>query len=525
MIAVLMIYAAAVSALLFGAALALEFFARAIGAPTRSVWAITMVSSACLSVAALARPVSPRTSVLVNSDFSLQNRINPMRPVQPPKVRWIFAAGGRPENRLLALEQSAMAQLERATTVGARRFARFDIPLAALWALSSLLCFAHFAVGAARVRRAGRALGPGIVGRERVLVSRDLGPALLGAVRSRIVVPEWVLTLPDDEQRLIVAHERSHRDAFDPVLALAAALLVALQPWNAALWAVLSRLRLAIEADCDRRVLRGDIDGREAHRYGELLLGVYQRSVNGIAPTLAFVERRSSLETRILRLTRGRPSAASLTSVAAITVAVLAIATACALPRPARRVEPTTATDRVMPRPEWQASINFSNATSAPVRRHALCGSASPPQEHCSADGDIVVRAVDDRHVIVGVLEGDARATTDPVDHLFLVTAYEPLAGLQVRVFLASHFEYSRGTLRVSDPRGQGETLVFTAGRDTIEHSRETPPARRFTNLSMSQYIGHSLTLAMIPSLTRAPSCQPADHVCYSIDRINALFP
>jgi hypothetical protein len=163
---------------------------------------------------------------------------------------------------------------------------------------------------------------------------------------------------------------------------------------------------------------------------------------------------------------------------------------------------------------------------SVPVTfQHHLCGSESRGQELCSADGDIVVRAVDDRHVIVGVLEGDGRLVNDPVDHLFLVTAYQPIAGLQSRVFFASHFEYSQGTLRISNPRGQPKLFVFAVGRDTIDHSSETPTTSAFMNLSISQYVGHPLTLAMIPLLTQAPSCEPADHLCYAIDRTTIVFP
>jgi beta-lactamase regulating signal transducer with metallopeptidase domain len=573
MIAVLIIYAAAVSALLFGAAVALEFFVRAIGAPTRFVWAAAMTASACLSFAVIQRSTSRPASAPVHRDRLVRDHgAIPLLVVRRSMGRWAFAAAAKPENRWLALERSATAQLERTAGAEAQRLTRFDIPLVALWALGSLLCFMRFAIGAVRVRRARRSLGHSVVANEHVLVSRDLGPALLGAVRSRIVVPEWVLALPADEQRLIVAHEKSHRDALDPALALLATILAALQPWNAALWAALSRLRLAIEADCDRRVVPDDIDGREAHRYGELLLCVYQRCVNGVAPTLAFVERRSSLETRILRLTRSRPRAASFASVAAMGFAVLAVATACAIPRPALRVETTAPTYRISAlRPEWQASIGGSTSATHPapmvnevssralsvpnmppvaaisldahdespmhvratsitpivsgIRQHQLCRSESRGQELCSADGDIVVRAVDDRHVIVGVLEGDGRSINDPVDHLFLITAYQPIAGLQSRVFFASHFEYSRGMLRIFNPRGQPKLFVFAVGGDTIDDSSDTPPASGFRNLSISQYVGHPLTLAMIPLLTRAPSCEPADHVCYAIDRITIGFP
>src|SRR6185503_3182437 len=113
-------------------------------------------------------------------------------------------------------------------------------------------------------------------------------PALLGVLRSRIVLPEWVLQLPARERDAILAHERNHAAAHDPAMLVAAVLVVALQPWNVALWALLARLHTAIEADCDRRVLdaMADCDGRW---YGRLLISVYERTTPGLSLTMGMV--------------------------------------------------------------------------------------------------------------------------------------------------------------------------------------------------------------------------------------------
>src|SRR5207237_268990 len=69
-----------------------------------------------------------------------------------------------------------------------------------------------------------------------VLVSDDVGPAVAGLWRPRIVLPEWALRLTDAERRLMLAHEDEHVRARDPWLLAAAAALVLLAPWNLMLW-------------------------------------------------------------------------------------------------------------------------------------------------------------------------------------------------------------------------------------------------------------------------------------------------
>src|SRR6185369_4702071 len=43
-----------------------------------------------------------------------------------------------------------------------------------------------------------------------VLISPDVGPAVVGVVDPVIVLPKWVPTLSDSEQALILAHESAH---------------------------------------------------------------------------------------------------------------------------------------------------------------------------------------------------------------------------------------------------------------------------------------------------------------------------
>jgi hypothetical protein len=89
-----------------------------------------------------------------------------------------------------------------------------------------------------------------------VAVSEGVGPAVLGILSPRIVVPRWLLEEAAQRRSAVLAHESEHLRAHDGRLLLAALLLVALLPWNLPLRWLWRRLRLAIEVDCDARVVR-----------------------------------------------------------------------------------------------------------------------------------------------------------------------------------------------------------------------------------------------------------------------------
>jgi hypothetical protein len=130
----------------------------------------------------------------------------------------------------------------------------------------------------------------------------------------------------------MLAHEREHVRARDPLLLHAATVTVLAMPWNVAAWWLLRRVRLAVELDCDARVLGS---GRDARIYGTLLLSVCERRVRG-APLLApaLLERTSSLSRRILAMHPHRPrfprARASLCGAAAMAL----VALACEAPSP-----------------------------------------------------------------------------------------------------------------------------------------------------------------------------------------------
>jgi hypothetical protein len=129
-----------------------------------------------------------------------------------------------------------------------------------------------------------------------VYVARDTGPAVVGILRPRIVIPAWILRAPPAQQAMVIAHERSHVEAGDQRLLAAALCVLVCMPWNVPLWWQLRRLRNAIEIDCDARVLA---HGHSAADYGEVLLAVGQRQSVFIGAVAAMSERVSFLEQRI----------------------------------------------------------------------------------------------------------------------------------------------------------------------------------------------------------------------------------
>jgi TonB family protein len=196
------------------------------------------------------------------------------------------------------------------------------------WAGASVALLLHLAMSALRIRAEGRRWHRREVDGVAVLVSEATGPAALGLFRGRVVLPEWALTLEEGLRRLLVLHEAEHVRAKDPQLAVAGLVTCALMPWNPVLWWQLSRLRLAIEMDCDARVL-----GRAGDRasYGSLLLEVGQRRARlavGLAESGSMLERRIRM---ITKTTTGRRTIRAL-GLGALSALVLAVA--CETPPP-----------------------------------------------------------------------------------------------------------------------------------------------------------------------------------------------
>src|SRR5262249_57068837 len=102
-------------------------------------------------------------------------------------------------------------------------------------------------------------------------------------------------------------------------------------PWSAALWFMARRLRLAIEIDCDARVIGV---GEPAEEYGLFLVAVGERRVHGLFLAASLAERRSSLERRICAMTVLRPRHPLPASIPFAALALGAAALAAQTPTP-----------------------------------------------------------------------------------------------------------------------------------------------------------------------------------------------
>ena len=176
-----------------------------------------------------------------------------------------------------------------------------------VWLFSSVLLLVLGVVSMGRVsylvRRAktSRAAldGPAVVDGVPVVLTESLGPATVGLLRSRVVVPRWVLALPGVQRGYVLRHEEEHRRANDSRVLFLASLPLLLLPWSLPLWWQLRRLQLAIEMDCDNRVVAALGDARA---YGSLLLKVAEAGSRGPRLQPAFLGGVGTLERRLTRL-------------------------------------------------------------------------------------------------------------------------------------------------------------------------------------------------------------------------------
>ena len=297
-------YAVMVSLLLSGAAFAAERAARMWGAGTRGIWATaivaslllpTVISSISIELPNIFTPAETRAPIVLRDAAKVRlappdwivRHAAPMVSALPAdpnpliKRAWLATSGAM----LLALAASAIA-----LTVRKRRWPTLRIDGADVY------------------------------------VTPDAGPAVVGLLAPRIVLPVWLTKAPEKTLALVIAHEKEHLAARDPQLLSVALCLLVLMPWNLPLWWQLRRLRQAIEVDCDARVLKA---GHDLRHYGEALLDVGQHQSGYIGAVAAMAESRSFLEQRIgiMLAAPGRWSRAGAALLAGMALCMVAGAT------------------------------------------------------------------------------------------------------------------------------------------------------------------------------------------------------
>jgi hypothetical protein len=320
-----MAYAVAVTLALGLAAAAAERGFRLADGQARGAWVAAVAGAMVLPAAGyLVGPVSPLSDVLAAVGASGSPRTGDAGGSGLTALLASVFAGGGSEPAGSAGSGPAAVARELAVSL--------EGPLLLLWGLLSAILGARLTVGWWRACRRPGWRRERIDGRP-VLVAPDVGPALVGLLRTEVVVPEWFREISPDLRELALRHEEEHRRAGDPWLALGAELALVLMPWNPALHWTVRRLRRAIELDCDQRIVRDGVDRR---RYGRLLVAVGGRSGGGrgLGRAVALTEGTTELERRVTMLRSKEESWKGLRMAGAAGLAVAALALACETPVP-----------------------------------------------------------------------------------------------------------------------------------------------------------------------------------------------
>lgn len=281
------------------AAVTAEAGLRAYGRPARWIWMLVLVGSIGL----------------------------PFLDVVAPDLELVRAGGSAVGKLVTGPEPLVLPSVVASIAAPQPWSARLDAPLTAVWCTATVGLLFLFLATVYRLARERRAWQRVRLGGVTAWLSGDVGPAVVGIAASSIVVPAWVLELDGGFQRLIAIHEGEHLRAGDLRIMIAGLLLVLLAPWNPLLWWQLRRLRLAVEVDCDGRVLRRGVG---VMAYSSLLLEVGGRSARHHLPALAFLKKTSTLARRIHLMTwkpRMRFGRAVGAAALAITFAALACET------------------------------------------------------------------------------------------------------------------------------------------------------------------------------------------------------
>ena len=350
MLASWLLYSIVTSALVTVAGVAAELLLAAWRGPRRGVWLAAIILAIGVPILVAFRK-APRADE---------------RSVSPPLMADTHAS---------VVTNTILPRLVRARDDRAGRVtvAVSDRRIVQIWGACSALLLALLLAGLVRLHRQARSWRLTLVDGCDVLVSPEVGPAVVGFIRPRIVLPAWSLSLDASARSLILRHEREHIRARDPSLLFFAALSITMLPWNVALWFMARRLMLAVELDCDQRVLRTNASVRE---YGLLLLEMAsQRAARGLLLGASLLQPRRFLARRIhamVTLDTHRPrliTLALITSIVTLTVA----ATRVPRPAPLRMSEART-------RALSSVIAHVAVGTSSPAEKVARPRAAATPR-------------------------------------------------------------------------------------------------------------------------------------------------
>lgn len=292
-----MAYALAVACVLALAALVTDRLCSQLRWPRRGAWLAALVTSLALPAYAIWLAPNEDGTAVLSLPFSID--IDPG--IVPAELR---AVAGAMDGAWLRWPD----------------WAALDSLLVGIWVGGSVVTMLLLAAASLRLGALVRRSAPAAFGAGDSVVSERLGPAVVGFLHPRIVVPRWIADGDPALRALVLRHERAHVAARDHLILLGGLLTVALAPWNVALWWQLRRLRAAIEIDCDARVVAS---GTDAAAYSEALLTVRQHSAAAPIGAVTLTEPMSEIERRIRTMivgatTLSRPKLACNAALAAL---------------------------------------------------------------------------------------------------------------------------------------------------------------------------------------------------------------
>src|SRR6201991_250719 len=300
-------YVLVVGVLLSLSALIAEHAARQRRRAKRWIWLITMVASLLLPL------------IVANVTVQVPNLISQGSEHKPIVLREATSV------------HLPMAMLELGIEGATMTPSRLETVFHWTWFATSLVVLAGLVLSGGLLYWRKRSWTQGTLCDRPVLIAPDAGPAVVGLLRPRIVIPTWLLQESTERQRFVLAHEQAHLDAAAPhVLTVALCLLVAM-PWNLPLWWQFHRLRRAIVVDCDARVLRS---GSPVTGYCETLIQVGQNQSRSIGAVVAMSESGSFLEQRIKLMLLKPGKWARLSALAMIGVSLSMVAFAAQVTPP-----------------------------------------------------------------------------------------------------------------------------------------------------------------------------------------------
>lgn len=322
MIATWAAYAALMGCLVAAAACALDAACRLVALPGRWVWSGALVLTVALTALAPYRGTTPTSQA---PDVFAPHALATQATGDAGSVerlittfRHLRGAIAKPIVRVIAAAQHTVpASLEHA--------------LALLWLAVSTVTAVIFAAAYARMHRARRSWPRTELHGIRVRLAPASGPAVVGLATPEIVIPRWLLRCELDAQRLVLAHEQEHLRSRDPLLLALGCGLAVLIPWHPAVWWMMARLRLAVELDCDARVLRL---GAATRSYGLLLIEMAGRGPALRLGVPALVDGSTHLQRRLVAMTSHRPQFAHAYGGALAVGAFMVLLVACDTPLP-----------------------------------------------------------------------------------------------------------------------------------------------------------------------------------------------